>query len=228
MAIPSILPSSETRTAQPRQRARVGAGAETEQRQVRQGRFEEPDARALGDLDRTPRRNRRRLAGETVDVSLVDDVPTVLDVCGLPPADHGEILAFGRSLAAGNPIPPDAVFAENDRPVNGVELMRAKFPAFDVTTIDHPMRTIVTGRHKLIWHVPDRTELYDLVEAARGEDTLPLMPLRWDRAPMPDEALSFITGIRTIATGGDVFTQDVIDTWIGYKRAREVDEVTSV
>ena len=40
-----------------------------------------------------------------------------------------------------------------------------------------------------------------------GEDTLPLMPLRWDRAPIPDQALSFVTGIRTIATGGDVFTQ---------------------
>lgn len=40
-----------------------------------------------------------------------------------------------------------------------------------------------------------------------GEDTLPLMPLRWDPAPIPDEKLNFVTGIRTIATGGDVLTQ---------------------
>ena len=40
-----------------------------------------------------------------------------------------------------------------------------------------------------------------------GEDTLPLMPLRWDPAPIPDEALTFLTGMRTIATGGDVHTQ---------------------
>ena len=40
-----------------------------------------------------------------------------------------------------------------------------------------------------------------------GEDTLPLMPLRWDPAPIPDAALTFVAGIRTIATGGDVLTQ---------------------
>jgi len=40
-----------------------------------------------------------------------------------------------------------------------------------------------------------------------GEDTLPLMPLRWDPSPVPDEALNFLTGMRTIATGGDVHTQ---------------------
>ncbi len=40
-----------------------------------------------------------------------------------------------------------------------------------------------------------------------GEDTLPLMPLRWDPAPIPDEAVNFVTGMRTIATGGDVHTQ---------------------
>jgi len=39
-----------------------------------------------------------------------------------------------------------------------------------------------------------------------GENTLPLMPLRWGASPVPDEALTFVTGIRTIATGGDVLT----------------------
>lgn len=40
-----------------------------------------------------------------------------------------------------------------------------------------------------------------------GEDTLPLMPLRWDPSPIPDQQLTFLTGMRTIATGGDVHTQ---------------------
>jgi len=95
--------------------------------------------------------------------SQVDVVPTVLDVCGLPPTDHGALLALGRSLADEDFTPPDYVVAENDRPVNGVELMKANFPEFDVSTIDHPIRTLITARHKLVWHLPDRTELYDLV-----------------------------------------------------------------
>jgi len=40
-----------------------------------------------------------------------------------------------------------------------------------------------------------------------AESELALMPLRWDPSPIPDEALTFIAGIRTIATGGDVATQ---------------------
>ncbi len=40
-----------------------------------------------------------------------------------------------------------------------------------------------------------------------GESDLPLAPLRWDPTPIPDERLTFLTGMRTISTGGDVFTQ---------------------
>ncbi len=40
-----------------------------------------------------------------------------------------------------------------------------------------------------------------------GESDLPLAPMRWDPAPIPDEQMSFLTGMRTIATGGDVITQ---------------------
>lgn len=40
------------------------------------------------------------------------------------------------------------------------------------------------------------------------ESGLPLGPMRWDPAPIPADAGSFIEGIRTIATGGDVLTQD--------------------
>jgi len=37
-----------------------------------------------------------------------------------------------------------------------------------------------------------------------GESDLPLAPLRWDPSPIPPEPATFLTGIRTITTGGDV------------------------
>ncbi len=41
-----------------------------------------------------------------------------------------------------------------------------------------------------------------------GECGLPLGPMRWDPAPIPtDERLTFLSGMRTITTGGDVMTQ---------------------
>ncbi|MGI9491062.1 MAG: homogentisate 1,2-dioxygenase [Geminicoccaceae bacterium] len=40
-----------------------------------------------------------------------------------------------------------------------------------------------------------------------GENRLPSVPLRWDPSPIPGEALTFLTGMRTICTGGDVHTQ---------------------
>ncbi len=39
------------------------------------------------------------------------------------------------------------------------------------------------------------------------ESRLPLAPLRWGPTPITDEKLDFLTGMRTISTGGDVFTQ---------------------
>ncbi|HLM40269.1 MAG TPA: homogentisate 1,2-dioxygenase [Microvirga sp.] len=43
--------------------------------------------------------------------------------------------------------------------------------------------------------------------AARDESDLPLGQLRWDPVPLPDEDLTFVTGLRTIATAGDSDTQ---------------------
>jgi homogentisate 1,2-dioxygenase len=40
-----------------------------------------------------------------------------------------------------------------------------------------------------------------------GESGLPLAPMRWDPAPIPEDAGTFLTGMRTISTAGDVFTQ---------------------
>lgn len=39
------------------------------------------------------------------------------------------------------------------------------------------------------------------------EHGLPLAPLRWDPVPVPDEHLTFLTGMRTITTAGDVHAQ---------------------
>jgi homogentisate 1,2-dioxygenase len=36
---------------------------------------------------------------------------------------------------------------------------------------------------------------------------LPLGPLRWDPVPIPNEPLTFLTGLRTVTTAGDVCTQ---------------------
>lgn len=37
-----------------------------------------------------------------------------------------------------------------------------------------------------------------------GENPASPAPMRWDATPVPDEGLTFLTGIRTICTGGDV------------------------
>ncbi|MDF1719924.1 MAG: homogentisate 1,2-dioxygenase [Minwuia sp.] len=39
-----------------------------------------------------------------------------------------------------------------------------------------------------------------------GESSLPLHPLRWDPTPPPEEETTFLTGMRTMTTGGDVAT----------------------
>lgn len=41
------------------------------------------------------------------------------------------------------------------------------------------------------------------------EHGLPLGPLRWDPVPMPSKTVTFLTGMRTMTTAGDVFTQAV-------------------
>jgi homogentisate 1,2-dioxygenase len=43
---------------------------------------------------------------------------------------------------------------------------------------------------------------------------LPLGPLRWDPAPIPDEPLTFVTGMRTMATCGDVNTHGGMATHV--------------
>jgi arylsulfatase A-like enzyme len=110
-----------------------------------------------------------RIAAGLVDdrlASLVDVAPTILDACGLPADALG---GPGRSLLDPDREPPAFVVAENERPVNGVDLLSRAFPDFDTTEIDRPMRMLRTPRHKLIWRGGGRVELFD-VERDPGEE----------------------------------------------------------
>jgi homogentisate 1,2-dioxygenase len=54
---------------------------------------------------------------------------------------------------------------------------------------------------------------------------LPLGQLRWDPVPIPEEALTFLTGMRTITTAGDVHTQVGMAAHVYLVTAPMVDEV---
>ena len=92
-------------------------------------------------------------------VSLIDILPTVLDLSGLAER-YPEIAA--RSLARADRSPHEFVIAENDRPMNGIELMAKNYPDFDTSSIDHRMKMLRTDRHKLIWYDDGRIQVYDL------------------------------------------------------------------
>ena len=92
-------------------------------------------------------------------VSLIDIVPTVLHICGLE-EQYPDITA--RSLAHPNPIVREFVIAENDRPMNGIELMRKNYPEFDIEKIDGRMQMLRTDQYKLIEHGDGRLQVFDL------------------------------------------------------------------
>ena len=46
--------------------------------------------------------------------------------------------------------------------MNGVKLMKSRFPDFDTGTIDYRIRAIRTNKHKFIWKIDHGKELYDL------------------------------------------------------------------
>ena len=106
-------------------------------------------------------------------VSLVDVFPTILDVCGLQNAAEGLAVA-GHSLCDPDTSGREFVIAENDRPVNGVQLMKNKFPDFQTAAIDHPMRAIRTADNKLIWTLDVGREFYDLVRDPQELDDIAL------------------------------------------------------
>ncbi len=53
---------------------------------------------------------------------------------------------------------------------------------------------------------------------------LPLGPLRWNPIPMPSEPLTFLSGMRTITTAGDVLTQVGMATHVYFVNAPMIDE----
>ncbi len=53
---------------------------------------------------------------------------------------------------------------------------------------------------------------------------LPLGPLRWSPPPIPNEPLTFLTGIRTMTTAGDVNTQTGMSASVYFVTASMVDE----
>jgi len=116
-------------------------------------------------------------------VSLIDLFPTILDVCSL--LDGTDSASGQRSLCHPHREPTVVVFAENDRPVNGIRVMKQRFPAFDTSTIEHSLRAVRTERYKLIWRVGDGTELFD-VSSDPGE----LYDIAQARTDVRDELLA--------------------------------------
>ncbi len=94
-------------------------------------------------------------------VSMVDIAPTILDLCnitdGLNQTDSTTV-----SLVDSDKPKRKFIIAENERPLNGIALLKSAFPDFDTSTINYRMRAIRTDHHKFIWNVGDGRQLYDL------------------------------------------------------------------
>jgi len=101
--------------------------------------------------------------------SLIDVAPTILDVSGLAAQAPNSV---SRSLARRPRSVREFVIAENDRPLNGIDLMRKQFPDFDTRLIDRRIRTLRTQRHKLVWYSDGEVELFDLDADPREESNL--------------------------------------------------------
>ena len=94
-------------------------------------------------------------------ISQVDIAPTILDVCNIQ--NRSNLLLPDRmSLAAKDREIRKYVFAENDRPVSGIKLVRRMDPDFDVSGIDCRMRMLRTRRDKMIWSIGVNKELYNM------------------------------------------------------------------
>ena len=68
--------------------------------------------------------------------------------------------------------------------------------------LSHPTNVKHSGRYKKIDHGRIRT-----APSAREESDLPIGQLRWGPIPIPDEALTFVNGLRTMTTAGDAETR---------------------
>jgi len=104
-------------------------------------------------------------------VSIVDIVPTVLDLCGAAeraPALHPET----ASLVSKDRKPLEFVIAGNERPMMGIQLLQSRYPGYDWQSIDYRMRCLRAPAHKLIWNEGRNVELYNLARDPAEEDNL--------------------------------------------------------
>ena len=95
-------------------------------------------------------------------VSLVDVMPTVLEVAGIDaPADHMQ----GKSLVPfSGPVSHNHVFSEFGRPRNMIERLHARFPGHDFSAFDRGLQCVRTPDYKLIVGSDGTEELYHLTE----------------------------------------------------------------
>ena len=145
-------------------------------------------------------------AGTTVGdlVSVIDIAPTIQEICNIK-SGIGELKPEEMSLARESRLRRSFVTAENERPLTAIALMKAKYPAFDVGTIDYRMRAIRTEVYKLIWNIGGAVEMFD-IQADPGElhdisgeqletrDKLHKMLSEWmERIPLAGD-VSFLEG----------------------------------
>jgi arylsulfatase A-like enzyme len=113
-------------------------------------------------------------------VSLVDVMHTVLDVCGISADDQSGAIE-SRSLSGARHEPRGFVVAEADRPLHMLELVNRVVPE-RLSAIDHPVRAIRSGSHKLVWNDDQGLELFDLeadpAEAVNLSGELPAVQQR--------------------------------------------------
>ena len=106
----------------------------------------------------------RLKAGQRADlVSLIDVMPTVLDLCDLPAAEPEGSWAPALSLFDPDRTEARTVIAENERPNQNAIILSKDYPDFDRSKIDHSMRAIRMGRYKLIRDGDNPLMLFDLL-----------------------------------------------------------------
>jgi len=145
-------------------------------------------------------------AGTTFDglVSLVDVAPAILDVCDIC-EDNSNTKQSVAALTASGISPRKFIVAENERPINGLKIMRKKFPSFDTKRIDYPMQAIRTDKHKFIWSIGYKRQLYDLtsdpkelkniaVDNPKLADKLQARLIKWNSEIPAAKDISFMAG----------------------------------
>jgi homogentisate 1,2-dioxygenase len=94
------------------------------------------------------------------------------------------------------------------RPAHGLYAEQLSGTAFTAPRAEN-RRTWMYRIRPSVLHVHDLRPIdHPTLRTAPARETdPPIGQLRWDPVPMPDESLTFLDGLRTIATNGDVHTQ---------------------